>query len=255
MSEQARAFMVNISTITRQGIDALRYTPVNPRGLVIWYHGWSSKMAGQELRALAFANAGWEVIVPAAIYHDNRGEIDYEDPKSYPLFWKTLFQNVRESDIWMDYARENGYKLIVSSGHSMGGFSALGVAAQQKAVSGVVAINGSGHWPLSHLFFQARFGQMYPLAAEINKAVEEMSPHMHAQALKKKPFYLIHGAADNSVDPRADVEFATILQDAGADVKTEFIDDLGHFVTTGMLVSATDWLGKRFLYTGKTEEQ
>ena len=95
---------------------------------------------------------------------------------------------------------------------------------------------------------------MYPLAAEIHKDVAEMSPHMHAQALKKKPFYLIHGAADNSVDPRADVEFATILQDAGADVKTEFIDNLGHFVTTGMLVSATDWLGNRFLYTGKKEK-
>ena len=211
-------------------------------------------MAGQELRALAFANVGWEVIVPAAMYHDNRGEIDYEDPKSYPLFWKTLFQNVRESDIWMDYAREKGYKLIVSSGHSMGGFSALGVAARQKAVSGAVAINGSGHWPLSHLFFQARFGQLYTRADEINNDVEELSPHIHAQTLKEKPLYLIHGAVDKSVDPRADAAFATILQDAGADVKTELVEDLGHFVTTGMLVSATDWLGKRFLYTGKKEK-
>ncbi|MCI5836968.1 MAG: prolyl oligopeptidase family serine peptidase [Veillonellaceae bacterium] len=233
-------FHIEKSTLRYEDISVLRYRPAKPRGLVVWYHGWSAAAEGQELRALALAAAGFDTLVPATLHHDDRGSANYEAVESYPLFWECVCRNVTEADTWGRFATEAGYPGWYACGHSMGGFSALGVAARPD-VHGVCALNGSGHWPLSRLFFAARFAAELPLLPALAEQVDILSPHRAAEALRHTPLLLLHGAADNLVDPRADERFAALVRQAGGDARYATIPDLGHYVTTAMLEAATSF--------------
>lgn len=224
--------------ITVEGITALRVTPAEPQGLVVWYHGWSSAAAGQLTRARIWADAGREVIIPSVPYHDDRGAIDYEAADSYPLFWETVLMQVAEAGIWAEYATRRGYDGFVAAGHSLGGCSALGVAAHTSAVRAVIAMNGSGHWPLTHLFMQARFGMRYDLAPDLARRLETLSPHTAAERLAGMPIHLLHGAHDTTVDARADRVFADRVEAAGGNVIRQTVPEAGHAVTTSMMDDA-----------------
>ena len=224
---------------SREDIKVHCVRPENPRGLMIWYHGWSSRADGQLSRARVYAHAGWEVLVPEMIHHDSRGQVDYEAPASYPYFWQTILQNIRETAHWIDYARKQGYTHIVANGHSMGGYTALGVAAHYPEISAAVAMNGSGHWPLSHLFMEARFAMRYRLEDQLWLEMNDYSPHHAAQL---PPLLLLHGEIDPTVDPRADQQFAAIAQSKGVPVVYESTPLLGHYGTTKMLDRSIEWL-------------
>lgn len=232
--------------VYREGIRGLVLAPEEPRGLLVWYHGWSSAQERQHLRAYAFARAGWEVVIPAAVWHDDRGSVNYDAPDSYPKFWKTILQNIKEAPIWLAYGAERGFSQVVATGHSMGGFTALGAAANVPGFAGVIAMNGSGHWPLSHLYFQARFMQLFDLEADLAARVEAASPHNRLEALRDIPIRIMHGALDPSVDPRADQVFVPQAKAAGVPVTAVEIPHLGHYVTTGMLLEAVAWLDVKF---------
>ncbi len=224
--------------IVRTGVTALRVVPTAPQGLIVWYHGWSATATGQLTRARIWAAAGWEVIVPSVPYHDDRGAIDYEAADSYPLFWEAILRQVGEAAIWTDYAAERGYDAVITAGHSLGGCTALGVAAHTPAVRAVVAMNGSGHWPLTHLFMQARFGVRYDLAPELSREMETMSPHHCVDNMTSQRIHLMHGVHDTTVDARANKAFADRLQGRGGTVLWQSVRDVGHAVTTGMMDDA-----------------
>lgn len=230
--------------ITCGGIQARRIVPESPRGLIIWYHGWSSAADGQLTRARIWAAAQWEVIVPDVPRHDDRGVIDYDAVESYPLFWETILDQIEESPLWIDYAASRGYRSIVTAGHSMGGCTALGVAAKTPAVCAVIAMNGSGHWPLTHLFMQARFGMSYRLADDLAARMEAVSPHAHIAAMTSQRIHLLHGVHDTTVDARADQVFADRLKAQGGTVIWQSVRDVGHAVTTGMMDDAVAALSK-----------
>lgn len=57
------------------------------KGIVIFYHGWTSTKELQSLRGHILAAYGYDVIIPEAINHGERGLIDYEEnPKAYYHF-------------------------------------------------------------------------------------------------------------------------------------------------------------------------
>ena len=225
--------------LTCQGIHVYQVLPENPDGLMIWYHGWSSRADGQLSRARVYAHAGWQVLIPEMIHHDSRGKIDYDAPESYPYFWQTILQNIRETANWIHYAQEQGHSHIVVNGHSMGGYTALGAAAHYPEIKAAVAINGSGHWPLSHLFMEARFAMRCHLEEHLWQEINAFSPH---QARQLPPLLLLHGEIDPSVDPRANQQFAHLMQARGFHIDYESTPLLGHYVTTSMLDRSIDWL-------------
>ncbi len=239
-------FRITESIFNWQDLRVVSMKPAEPRGLVIWYHGWSSVQDEQFLRAAAFALAGWETIIPAQIYHDNRGILDYEAQDSYTCFWETILQNIEEAPIWLAYAEEQGYERVIASGHSMGGFTALGVTANIPGFSGAISLNGSGNWPLSHIFMQARFGTELNMDVQLERAIIAASPHQYVRNLPNVPLLLLHGDIDPTVDPRGGGSFADTAQAFGCDVYYERIPDLGHYVTTGMIDIALEWLDSKF---------
>lgn len=211
---------------------------------IIFYHGWSSSGEKQMTRAAWLALHGYTVYLPEAIYHGTRNPLaDYFSVSVYSLFWETIFQNMKEFSLFLDLLHHDGYDKPIIMGHSMGGFSALGIgSAYGKQVKAIVSMNGSGDWLLSHLFMQARFavdaGPHWPFYEKIANA----SPMKHIKELAKMPILLLNGESDITVDSRAQAHFYDTLRKESNQVYQVTYPRLGHFVTTNMMDQAVEWL-------------
>ena len=100
---------------------------------VFLYHGWSSSALQQRTRGMILAWEGYEVWMPEAVHHGIRGTADYYAPASYDIFWKTIFQNIKEFPLLSAEARKRGLDSPWVMGHSMGGLTVLGMGAHFSA--------------------------------------------------------------------------------------------------------------------------
>lgn len=207
---------------------------------VIFYHGWSSNGGLQRTRALLLAAYGYTVLCPDAAHHGQRGTLaDYYTASSYDFFWDTVFQNVEEFPLLAKWFGEKGFQNPWVMGHSMGGITAMGIAWRYAGhVAGAVSFNGSGDWEMTNLFIQARFGAVLPRDWPFYDKIAAQSPLYHVKEMTRVPVFMTNGAADTSVDPRAQAHFAEVLADAGGQGKRMIYPGLGHFVTTNMMDDA-----------------
>ena len=222
--------------------------PIRDEGkALILYHGWSRRGEYQTTEAAVFALHGYTVFVPDAIHHGEREALaDYYQIEDYRIFWDTIRQNVREYEKLHAFVREKGYGTPIIAGHSMGGMSVLGIAARYpQLVRSVISFNGSGHWILSHLFMQARFGISLGRNWPLYDVLEKEQPLSHIEEIRSTPLFMTNGESDISVDPRAQAHFFEALETAGGDVTRITYPRLGHFVTTNMLDDALKWLGDK----------
>ena len=68
------------------------------KGMVIFYHGWTSTKELQSLRGHILAAYGYDVLIPEAVHHGERGIIDYEDnPDSGRLYSRIFVKHRRSS--------------------------------------------------------------------------------------------------------------------------------------------------------------
>lgn len=213
---------------------------------VVLYHGWGSSGKRQLVKGALLAAFGYTAVLLDAAHHGEREPLeDYYTEAGYTIFWETVFSNIREFGDISEALREEGYGAPWVMGHSMGGITVMGIARQYgERIRGAVSFNGSGDWALTHLFMQARFGadwQDWPLAAR----VREESPLSHLEEMAKVPIFMANGAADTSVDPRAQAHFAGALAAAGGKGCHVSYPGLGHFVTTNMMDDALSWMEAR----------
>lgn len=211
---------------------------------VIFYHGWSSKGELQINRAALLAAHGYTVFIPDAVNHGERQALsNYYTLEGYDIFWKTIFKNAEEFPFLLEMISSKGYHSPFLIGHSMGGFSVLGIAsAYGTDIKGAVSFNGSGDWGLSHLFMQARFGVSCGNAWPLSEELTIRNPMNHLQEIKECPLLLSNGESDLSVDPRAQDGFYKALIKEGGKVKKASYSGLGHFVTTNMMDDALAWM-------------
>lgn len=232
-------------------LDGLPVRIVHPfservRGTVVFYHGWSSTAALQLSRAALFAAYGYRVILPEGVHHGERGALpDYYTVPAYDDFWDTIFRNLEEFKKISAYLAEKGYGRPWVAGHSMGGITAMGLAAHYpKEICGAVSFNGSGDWLLTHLFIEARFGVLISRDWPLYDKVAAASPIAHLAEMKDVPVFMTNGEADPSVDPRAQEHFAEELARAGGRGTRITYPGLAHFVTTNMIDDALAWMEK-----------
>lgn len=218
-----------------------------PKGVVVFYHGWTSKKEFQGMRGRIFAAYGYDVLVPEAINHGERGVIDYDEPAAYVDFWQTIFQNVAEAPQIIAYAQKwRPNKPLAVTGHSMGGFSTMGIMTRYKEFKTAVAMNGSGWWDESERRFRAALKLDKPeVAACMWEKIRELDPYTHVDQLSGRSLLALNGGADPTVDNAAQTMYMEKLA-AHQDVKSRFVTfpGLGHFVTTQMMGEAVDWLDK-----------
>lgn len=239
--------MITEQEVSLKGIPGLviNDAAAEVKGVVLFYHGWSSQKEFQAVRGRILASYGYAVVIPDAVNHGSRGTLDYESHLSYPAFWQTIFQNVKEVPLMLEYIEEKWPgKPIAVMGHSMGGFTALSAMTLFKEFTTAVVMNGSGWWDESERRFRASLHIEKPRSYRTLKMqLDAMDPYTHMSRLRGRSLLSLRGAVDDVVDGAAqDLYLEKLAQQA--DVKSQSIvyDDLGHFVTTNMMGDAVAWL-------------
>lgn len=238
--------MIQEKEVGIKGIPGLVITSgEKAKGVVLFYHGWSSQKEFQAVRGRILASYGYDVVIPDAVNHGCRGTLDYESKIVYPDFWQTIFQNMTEVPLMLEYIQENWPDTpIAVMGHSMGGFTALGAMSLFKEFKTAVVMNGSGWWDESERRFRASLHIEKPRAYRfIQMQFAAMDPYTHMDRLSGRSLLSLRGGADDVVDGAAQELYLEKLAQRD-DVKTQSIvyDDLGHFVTTNMMGDAVNWL-------------
>ena len=171
--------MIQEKQVGIKGIPGLVITSgEKAKGVVLFYHGWSSQKEFQAVRGRILASYGYDVVIPDAVNHGHRGTLDYESKVVYPDFWQTIFQNLTEVPVMLEYIQENWPDTpIAVMGHSMGGFTALGAVSLFREFKTAVVMNGSGWWDESDrrsLFVGALMGRA---VCRPQAAVRKTMPH------------------------------------------------------------------------------
>lgn len=220
------------------------HPPVETGKPAILYHGWSSCSEYQLTKASILAVNGYTVFIPEALYHGERGALtDYYQKEDYDIFWKTIFRNMEEFPFLSSYIKERFSEKPFILGHSMGGLSVLGIGSiHGQDLKGIVCVNGSGDWLMTHLFIQARFGMYVEKDWPLYDEIEKKSPINHLDTLKNVPIFMTNGDSDNSIDPRAQAHFYDELVKAGGKSERVTYPFLGHFVTTNMMDDGMKWM-------------
>jgi uncharacterized protein len=235
-------------------IPCLLYRPKGTGGpypTVINYHGWSSNKEFQHFKGTILASFGYQVIVPDALYHGERGSLNYtETGKLERYLHKVLLRNIEESDEILEYAvkkLEADEKHLSVIGHSMGGFTSAGVFLRHPILKTMVVINGSCAWEkmLSH----GNQNQGIEEGSEELQKLEKMDPYDNLEKFLKRPFLLLHGKEDNTVPIESQrIFFEKAKHHYGRDKKhIRFfeIPEIPHTVTMHMFEQVITWLGKK----------
>lgn len=233
-------------------IPALLLKPKTVKGelhTIIFYHGWSSNKESQRLRAFILCNLGYQVIIPDAIHHGERGPIDYNNSDNVrDYFWPVVFNNMEEASMIIDYAINNNAnpETISVMGHSMGGFTSAGVFTHNSKVKTMIVVNGSCNWTHTNSIFKENPAFSNSTAyKEIEEKIYSLDPMNNLDEIINRPLLLLNGANDNVVPISSQrIFFKKIKPIYTNPDEISFIEypNLGHFLTTGMMEETAKWL-------------
>lgn len=236
-------------------IPIIRFYPKATLGLyptIILYHGWSSSKESQRMRGFILSSLGYQVIIPDAINHGERGTVDYTNPEvAMEYFWPTILKNLGEAKDILDYAIDNysaNPNRLGVIGNSMGGFTSAGIFAHNPNIKAAVIFNGSCNWEHSNLIFKEVLeieddSSLEEMEVEINS----MDPINNLDAIVNRPVLMLHGDADTLVNIESQRLFYNKVKPLYNDsnkIKLIEYNNLNHFVTTNMMEEAAIWFGK-----------
>lgn len=210
---------VTYKRIILQGIPALLFEPLDelPKGRVIHYHGWGSRKENHSLMASALAASGFEVLVPDALCHGERGSIASEGYEGLP---EVILANLKEFPLLASFGK--GAPLFLS-GHSMGSMSAGVIFHQYPLVKAAAILNG-------YLSFKS-------LAGQIPRALLDVDPTDFLEGIGERHLLILHGEGDSSVDIQVQRDYVKKAREAflpGHLVMEEY-PRLDHWITLSML--------------------
>lgn len=220
-----------------------------PYPTIVFYHGWSSNAEKQKFRAYILASLGYQVLVPTSIYHGERNSIDYAiSGNAEKYFWGVILKNIEESNKIIDYAVNNlnaDKDRIAVMGHSMGGFTAAGIFAQNKSIRTAVVLNGSCNYGFSNKSFSETFNiAMHLFPMELVEEIKKYDPMNNLDKIIDRPILMLHGDSDSLIDVNGQREFFTKVSPLYKDIsKIKYIEypKLNHLVTTNMMEDIAIW--------------
>lgn len=236
---------VKIESNCYEEIPYLCVTPKNMDGglpTIIYYHGWHSSKEFKRFEAMMISSFGYRVIVPDALYHGERGSIDYDDPESLDRYlWEIIANSVTESDRFFAHL-QNNYGIeddqIVVMGSSMGAMTAAGVFAKHQKIRGVATISGANAW--SRAIEQG----VMPKAGAYAELVEKFDLLEHKERIGKRPVLILHGVDDKPLPVDLQREFLKAVKTTATDVQMVEYDDVGHRFTMNMMQKLMMWLNE-----------
>lgn len=233
-----------------QGIPAIIFRPkgVKEPPSILFYHGWGSSKESQRMRGFILAAAGYQVVIPDAIYHGERKPLDdYGKEAAIEYFWDVIFANMEEyaileKELVLKYNADS--EKIAVMGNSMGGFTAAGIFTWNKNVKTLIAFNGSCSW---ETFNKNINPDMTGKLEELSKKASEKDPLKHLSLLTDRPILMLHGDSDSLVPVQGQREFYEKISPLYRDkerIKLIEYPLLNHFVTTNMMEESINWLGR-----------
>lgn len=216
---------------------------------IVFYHGWSSNKESQRLRAYILASLGYQVIVPDAINHGERGIVDYLDPSvGVDKFWPTVIENIKEFNKIKKYIVNflNGdIEKIAVTGNSMGGITAAGILANDDDIKTGVVLNGSCNWTMTNEIFRDMLKiDNDTIFRNIEDSIYDIDPINNLNNLKGKNILLQHGLSDSVVNIKPQISFVNRLNKKDTNVELIRYENLNHFVTTNMMEEMINWFDK-----------
>jgi len=216
---------------------------------IFLYHGWSSNKEKHRLLASILSQNGYQVIIPDAIFHGERNPLNFESQKALEEnIWNVIIQSVKESTDLIREAIEKesaNHSRICVMGHSMGGFSASGIFANNSEVKCLVSINGSSAWEKAEEIFRLLDGRE-PASDDDLKETRMYDPLRKYNQFNNRSMLLLHGDADTSVPIDSQryfyKEISPYYSDNPDKLKLIEIPKLNHFITIGMVDEILKWL-------------
>ncbi len=234
-----------------QDIPVIRLIPEGYNGkypTIIFYHGLGSNKDNQRIRGYILASFGYQVLLPDAPYHGERAVEETEDMVLvYKYFYRAILQSIEESNLLTSYLIDEADadpNKIFASGHSMGGYTSVGVLTHNSKFKAAVPMNGSLNWEASNRIMKKDFGIDPDYMVEEDYLAIEYSPSNNLSKLKDKEILILSGELDDEVDITPQREFYIENKNK---INVDFIEQegVGHFVTTGMLEQLIAWLGEK----------
>lgn len=225
-----------------------------PYKTLVFYHGWSSSKESDRMRGMILASFGYQVIIPDAIHHGERGGLDYSEPETMAgYFWPTVLNNMEEYSTIKRKAIEDfgaSQESIAVIGNSMGGFTASGIFTYNPEIKALVVLNGSANWTGANAVFEGMLPGELPDALEKKKEkLAKLDPINNIERLVDRPVLLLHGSKDQVVDKASGEEFySKAYQEYRDKSRIKFVEyeRVNHTVTTKMMEEALGWFS-RFL--------
>lgn len=252
MGDYLKSSFISEDKIQIGDIPAIIFRPKNVEGKlpsIIFYHGWSSNKESQRIRGLIYAMVGYQVLIPDAIYHGERNPIEYDSLENAKYFWKTIFNNLRESDLLVEKLikeYDGDPNNISIAGNSMGGFTAAGVFTHNPKLKSLLVFNGSCAWEKSTgVLVDLLNIEMTDELREIQKDIRKLDPINHLDLLKDRPIVMLHGQADSVVSIEEQRLFMDKIKPLYKDKsKISLIEypRLDHYITTNMMEDSIAWL-------------
>lgn len=235
-------------------IPALLFRPKDKEGLlhtIIFYHGWGSNKNSQRIRAFLLCSLGYQVIVPDALHHGERGLLEYINPDNVrDNFWPVVFNNIEESELIINELKEkyNANPGTISvMGHSMGGFTSAGIFTHNPNIKTMVVVNGSCNWLHTNNIFKENPAFINSEGYEdMEKKIVLLDPMNNLNLLVNRPILLLHGAGDSVVPISSQRIFFNKIKamyNEADNIKFIEYPNLDHYLTTCMMEQTVKWLG------------
>jgi uncharacterized protein len=228
--------------------------------LIIFTHGFTSAKENNLHYAYLFAEKGFRVILPEAIYHGER-EQGLTERDLYGHFWEIVIKTIHELNDYKEYYVEEGLadqEKIGLAGTSMGGIVTLGALTKYKWVKAAVSLMGM---PAYEEYLHWQLAQMKNLGVSLSFTDEQIAGQLSVlrqydlshqpNRLENRPLLFWHGKKDPIVPYELTHSFYQSVKDhyIKKPENIQFITDeyADHKVTKEGLKATVEWFEKHLL--------
>lgn len=239
--------LIDVKKLNLAGVPTLKFRSKGATGLlptVIMYHGWHSSKEFNRFEAMTLAAQGYQVFVPDALYHGDRGVIDYDTPGVIDkTLWPIILQSVNESDPFISAIieeHEADPSRMGLMGTSMGAITAGSIFAKHSQLKCFVGFIGTLAWE------EATQRGILPEKAMLQNEILSNDPLSNPEALAERPILMCHGKGDTSI-PYEIQSYCYEQLKPYYKLHPERLlllgwDDLPHSVTMSMFQQGVMWL-------------